>query len=69
MSAADDVIKLTIFNSALRQAQSPRIQKTTETSASAMACDDMYGPIYDEALMAFEQIDDKFSGTGSKKTL
>jgi hypothetical protein len=54
MSAADDVIKLTIFNSALRQAQSPRIQKITETSASAMACDDMYGPIYDEALMAFE---------------
>jgi len=49
-----DSIKLRIFNAALRQAQAPRIARLDETSASAIACSDLYDQVFDQAMMEFE---------------
>ena len=49
-----DSIKLKIFNSALRQAQAPRIARLDEVSASATSCSDLYDPIFDQAMAEFE---------------
>ena len=49
-----DSIKLKIFNSALRQAQAPRIARLDEQSASSVACSDLYDPIYDQTMAEFE---------------
>jgi len=49
-----DSIKLKIFNSALRQAQAPRIQRLDEQTASALACSDLYDLLYDQTLLEFE---------------
>ena len=49
-----DSIKLKIFNSALRQAQAPRIARLDEVSASATSCSDLYDPIFDQTMAEFE---------------
>ena len=49
-----DSIKLKIFNSALRQAQAPRIQRLDEQTASALACSDLYDLLHDQTLLEFE---------------
>ena len=49
-----DSIKLKIFNSALRQAQAPRIQRIDEQTASALACSDLYDLLHDQTLLEFE---------------
>ena len=49
-----DSIKLKIFNSALRQAQAPRIARLDEQSASSVACSDLYDPIYDQTMAECE---------------
>ena len=49
-----DSIKLEIFNMALRQAQAPRIARLDETTASALACADLYQNIFYQTLIEFE---------------
>ena len=49
-----DSEKLKIFNMALRQAQAPRIARLDETSASALACADLYGNMFYQTLIEFE---------------
>ena len=49
-----DSIKLKIFNSALRQAQAPRIQRLDEQTASALACSALYDLLHDQTLLEFE---------------
>jgi len=49
-----DAEKLKIFNMALRQAQAPRISRLDETSASAIACADLYDNMFYQTLLEFE---------------